>query len=394
MSLQEAASSGSFKPHAAQPSDPQRTESPFNPSAVERDVDQAMADSATPFGGTYEFAPGVDDAMVDGGEPDMRATRRRAWTVVGLAIVIPAAVAAVIAWQLFGTDSEPAPTVTRVTTTPATQVTQQAQATTTAPVQSTVATTTETPSTASATAASTTTVATSAETASAAAEEQTAATGTDDVDLASLDPAARLAAWTEIETIQVLPGETLWLIAQNYGTTISAIATLNGITDPSTLSIGQQLMIPVGFAEEIAEVAPAEAAESATVAADQGSPAITAAATDAPPLTDDLANWHTIAPVEIEEGDSLVAIAVANNTTMDAIMALNGLTDPNLILIGDVLLVPVGYQGDASPTLTTTQSQVQVDSGASTSGTTGDELEDTTAGTTSQNDDDENSLSE
>ena len=393
MSLQEAASAGSFKPHAAQPSDPQRTESPFNPSAVERDVDQAMADSATPFGGTYEFAPGADDAMVDGGEPDMRATRRRAWTVVGLAIVIPAAVAAVIAWQLFGTDSEPAPTVTRVTTTPATQVTQQAPATTTAPVQSTVAATTETPSTASATTASTTTVATSAETASAAAEEQTAATGTDDVDLASLDPAARLAAWTEIETIQVLPGETLWLIAQNYGTTISAIATLNGITDPSTLSIGQQLMIPVGFAEEIAEVAPAEAAESATVAADEGSPAITAAASDAPPLTDDLANWHTIAPVEIEEGDSLVAIAVANNTTMDAIMALNGLTDPNLILIGDVLLVPVGYQGDASPALTTTQSQVQVDSGAATSGAASDELEDTTAGTTSQNDD-ENSLSE
>ena len=393
MSLQEAASSGSFKPHAAQPSDPQRTESPFNPSAVERDVDQAMADSATPFGGTYEFAPGVDDAMVDGGEPDMRATRRRAWTVVGLAIVIPAAVAAVIAWQLFGTDSEPAPTVTRVTTTPATQVTQQAQATTAAPVQSTVAATTETPSTASATAASTTTAATSAETATAAAEEQTAATGTDDVDLASLDPAARLAAWTEIETIQVLPGETLWLIAQNYGTTISAIATLNGITDPSTLSIGQQLMIPVGFAEEIAEVAPVEVAESATVAADEGSPAITAAATAAPPLTDDLANWHTIAPVEIEEGDSLVAIAVANNTTMDAIMALNGLTDPNLILIGDVLLVPVGYQGDASPALTTTQSQVQVDSGTSTVGAASDELEDTTSGTTSQNDD-ENSLSE
>ena len=378
MSLQEAASAGSFKPRAAQPSDPQRTESPFNPSAVERDVDQAMADSATPFGGTYEFAPGVDDAMVDGGEPDMRATRRRAWTVVGLAIVIPAAVAAVIAWQLFGTDSEPAPTVTRVTTTPATQVTQQAQVTTTAPVQSTVAATTETPSTTSATTASTTTVATSAETASAAAEEQTAATGTDDVDLASLDPAARLAAWTEIETIQVLPGETLWLIAQNYGTTISAIATLNGITDPSTLSIGQQLMIPVGFAEEIAEVAPVEAAESATVAADEGSPAITAAATDAPPLTDDLANWHTIAPVLIEEGDSLAAIADANNTTIEAIMALNDLTNPDRILIGDVLLVPVGYQGDASP--------VQVDSDAPTSGATGDELEDPTVSATSQDD--------
>ncbi len=327
---------------------------------AESDVDQVMAEPASPFGATYEFVPGTDEALVDGGEPDMSATRRRAWTAISLAIIIPAAVAGIIAWQLFGSDTEPAPTVTRVTTTPAETVTRQGQAATASPVKATVAARTATPS--SVTSTPTAAVATSAEAATGTtANQQAAATATPAVDLSSLEPAARLAAWTEIETIQVLPGETLWLIAQNYGTTISAIATLNGITDPETLSIGQQLMIPIGFTEEIIETAPAETTESATVANEEGSVAITAAATDAPPLTDDLMNWHTIAPVSIEEGDSLVAIAVANNTTMDAIMALNGIADPNLIFIGDVLLVPVGYNGDVTVGgVTDTVAQVEV----------------------------------
>ena len=388
MSLQEAASSGSFKPRAAQPSDVEQADTPFNPSAV----DQAAAEPAAPFGDSYGFAPGANDDVVESGDPDMRATRRRAWTIVGLAIVVPAAIAAVIAWQLFGTDSEPAPTVTRVATTPATVAVQETTVATTAPAEATVAATTEAQTTASTTTASAT-AATSAETASAASvEAQSAATVVSEVDLASLDPAARLAAWPEIATIEVLPGETLWLIAQNYSTTISAIATLNDITDPSTLSIGQQLMIPVGFAEEIAAVAPVEATESATSVENEGSAVVAVTPTEAPALTDDLANWHTVGVVEVVDGDSLAAIAAANNTTMEAIMALNSLTDPNLILVGDVLLVPVGYQGDASLVLSTSESQIQVDSGTSTSGTS-DELEDTTAGTTGQSDD-QDSLSE
>jgi lysozyme len=226
----------------------------------------------------------------------------------------------------------------------------------TPPVQSTTALA-ETAASATATtptsAAETTTQAAAVTTSTSAAAETEAseaavAVAEPEVDLSSLDPAARLAAWTEVETIQVLPGETLWLIAQNYDTTVSAIATLNNISDPSTLSIGQQLMIPVGFAEEIVAT-PAVASEvSETAVAEEGSAAVTAAVdAEAPPLSGDLANWHSIAPVLIEEGDGLAAIADANDTTIEAIMALNGITDPNLILVGDMLLVPVGYQGDA-----------------------------------------------
>ena len=378
MSLQEAASSGSFNPRAAQSTDPQPSDGPFVAPGVDTAVDQAAAEAASPFGSTYDYSPSTDEALSDGSGPDMRATRRRAWTVVGLAIVIPAAVAGVIAWQLFGADSEPAPTVTRVTTTPAEPVARQVQSATTATVQSSATAESAAEATTVAAATTSTTEVTTASAATDAEATETAAVAAEaEVDLASLDPAARLAAWTDIETIQVLPGETLWLIAQNYGTTISAIATLNGITDPQTLSIGQQLVIPVGFAEEIVETAPALTAESGSTVETDGSVAITATATvtSGPALTDDLANWHTIAPVLIEDGDSLEAIAVANNTSVGAIMALNGLSDPNLIFVGVELLVPVGYQGDIAIPEVSVQPVQQV----STDGGTVEAVEQTAA---------------
>lgn len=42
----------------------------------------------------------------------------------------------------------------------------------------------------------------------------------------------------------VKAGETLYSIAKSYGTTWSLIAELNGITEPTKLSVGQQLYVP------------------------------------------------------------------------------------------------------------------------------------------------------
>ena len=347
MSLQEAASSGSFKPHVAQAS-----ESPFDPPPVEGAGEQAAVESSTPFGNPHAYRPVGEEALADGGEPDLRASRRRAWTVVGLAIVIPAAVAGLIAWQLFGSDDAPAQTVTRVTTTAAEPVTAEVQAVVAEPVQTAVSVTSE-PANSSAAATTNSAVAAATTTSDAASEagatEVSVAVAEAEVDLSSLSPAARLAAWTEIETIQVLPGETLWLIAQNYGTTISAIVTLNGIADPELLSVGQELKIPVGFVEEIvAESAPA--VEGGGEAADAGNASTVVSSTpvEAPAATDELTNWHTIAPVLIEEGDSLAAIAEANDTTVEAIMALNGIANADLIYVGTEIQVPIGYQGGTS----------------------------------------------
>jgi len=378
MSLQEAASSGSFNPGAAQPSDQQRPALTHQAAAGAAAGDQAVAEPTSPFGNPYDFPATAGEAFADDGAPDMRASRRRAWTVIGLAIVIPAAVAGVIAWQLFGSGPEPAPTVTRVTTTPAAPVTSQVDTSAASSAVASTSAATDTPTTSAATTTQAATVAASTEATVAEPTTGAAVVAAEEpaVDLSELDPAARLAAWTDLETIQVLPGETLWLIAQNYNTTISAIATLNNIADPSTLSIGQELVIPVGFAEDVVTT-PAVADEGTeSVAADEGSVAITAAVTEAPLASDELASWHTIAPVLIEEGDSLQAIALANDTTVEAIMALNGISDPNLIYVGASLLVPVGYQGDAGVIVNSEQNlELEAGAEATASETTEDLME-------------------
>ena len=379
MSLQEAASSGAFKPHAAQGS-----ESPFDPPPPGDGDDQAALESTTPFSNPYVYTPVDEETLVGGGGSDLHAARRRAWSIVGLAIVIPAAVAGIIAWQLFGGGDQAAPTVTRVTTTPPQPVTQEVQAAASTVQPTATAETGTSLSAAATTTAETVTVTTTTDSSAAASEaSETAAVATSAaVDLSSLDPAGRLAAWTDIQTIEVLPGETLWLIAQNYDTTISAIVALNNLADPEMLNVGQTLMIPVGFAEEIvAEAMPAAAGGSEATETAGTSTVVDSTPIEAPTAADDLTNWHTIAPVLIEDGDSLAAIAAANNTTVEAIMALNGIADADLIYVGTELLVPVGYQGGTSVASTSDSMETATPaSGTAPADTSDDMMEEEPAG--------------
>jgi LysM repeat protein len=56
----------------------------------------------------------------------------------------------------------------------------------------------------------------------------------------------------------------------------------------------------------------------------------------------------------VEAGDSLSAIAERFETTVEAVMAANGITDPTLIFIGQELTIPgeADEAGDATPTST------------------------------------------
>ncbi len=347
MSLQEAAPSGPF---GAKPTS--QAESPTTDSPFQQPLDGAVDHAAM-------ASPAYDDPSVVGStDQDLRSQRRRAWTIGVAAVVLPAVVAGVIAWQLFGGSSEPAPTITRVASTPTASTTEVATPTSAAAATTVAATTAATPTASPTSSAAETSTAAVVTATATTTETETAAAPA--VDLSLLEPEARLAAWTEIEVIEVLPGETLWLIAQNYDTTISAIATLNGITDPAALSVGQTLRIPIGFAEEVTSTAEASGAVESVAATEtvESAPAADTSAdvttssdatpSVAPALTDELANWHTIAVVSIEDGDSLAAIAEANETTVEALMMLNGIADAGLIYVGDSLLVPVGYQPAAS----------------------------------------------
>lgn len=105
---------------------------------------------------------------------------------------------------------------------------------------------------------------------------------------------------TTVEHI-VKPGENLFRIALMYNTTVEAIATLNGIVNPSFIWVGQRLRIPQGA----------------------GSP---------PAGT---GRYHVV-----QRGETLYSIALQYGTTTAAIAVANDLSNPNLIYPGQTLLIP------------------------------------------------------
>ncbi len=94
----------------------------------------------------------------------------------------------------------------------------------------------------------------------------------------------------------VRPGDSLWLIAQRYNTTVDAIKSANGLTS-NLIQVGQVLKIP----------------------GSQSSPYI---------------------EYTVRSGDTLWLLSRRYDTTVDAIKQLNGLTGDNLS-IGQVLRIPV-----------------------------------------------------
>ena len=53
----------------------------------------------------------------------------------------------------------------------------------------------------------------------------------------------RIPGGTAERTYTVQPGDTLWGIAERYGTTVSALAAANGIRNPDLIYPGQVLRI-------------------------------------------------------------------------------------------------------------------------------------------------------
>jgi LysM repeat protein len=116
-------------------------------------------------------------------------------------------------------------------------------------------------------------------------------------------------------TYLVVAGDTLAAIATRFGTTQDAIATLNGLADPNALAIGQQLKIP--------------GAQPSGSAATPGS--------------------GKTSIYVVQGGDTLKAIAGRFGTTVDELMRLNSITNPDLITIGQKLVVP-GSTGSSTTT--------------------------------------------
>ncbi len=115
----------------------------------------------------------------------------------------------------------------------------------------------------------------------------------------------------------VASGEHLTGIARRYGTTIGALAAANGISNPSFIRVGTRLTVP-GAAS-----APAAPAATRPVAA----PRI-----------------HQVAT-----GENLTWIARRYGTTVAAIAATNGISNPSFVRIGARLTIPGAAAAPAAP---------------------------------------------
>jgi LysM repeat protein len=104
-----------------------------------------------------------------------------------------------------------------------------------------------------------------------------------------------LVAAQPVQAYTVKPGDTLWAIAQRNGVSVQALVRANGISDPSTIYVGEQLTIP---------------GQQQT-------------------------GTYTVKP-----GDTLWGIAQALGVHLSDLLSLNSVGDPNLIRPGQQLAVP------------------------------------------------------
>jgi LysM repeat protein len=120
----------------------------------------------------------------------------------------------------------------------------------------------------------------------------------------------------------VAEGDSLFTIAEQFGSNVCLMMALNNIVDASALSVGQQLIIPTG-AEELPT---------------------------ATPLPTGLPRGARLEYI-VQCGDTLDSIAGQFNSTGEDIATENDIDDPLSIQIGQVLIVRVNI---ATPTPTNT----------------------------------------
>ncbi len=118
---------------------------------------------------------------------------------------------------------------------------------------------------------------------------------------------------TLVTTYTVQSGDTLSEIAARYGTTVNELISLNGISNPNLIYPGEVLRIPGRVSES--------SSSSLTI-------------------------------YKVQSGDTLSEIAARYGTTVNELMSLNGISNPNLIYPGEVLRIPGRVSESSSSSLT------------------------------------------
>ena len=119
-------------------------------------------------------------------------------------------------------------------------------------------------------------------------------------------PATTTVAVTDVpESVTVEKGDSLSKIAKRYGTTVDALVRINELCDANQIFVGQVVLLEDPEAD--ADAAAEDRVETAIVT--------------------------------VQPGDSLSKIAKRHDTTVEELMALNDIDDPNLLFVGQELFV-------------------------------------------------------
>jgi spore germination protein len=146
----------------------------------------------------------------------------------------------------------------------------------------------------------------------------------------------------------VASGDTLYAIARRYGVSMESIAAANGISDPSVLVVGQALAIP--------QARPPSAPLSYTVRPGDTLYVIASlflstvrAVAEANVIANPnliyvgqqlvIPGW-TYQLYTVTAGDTLLGLATRFSVTVQLLTAVNRLVDPNLITVGQSLIIP------------------------------------------------------
>lgn len=156
----------------------------------------------------------------------------------------------------------------------------------------------------------------------------------------------------------VKKGDTLWGIARQFNTTVDALRTLNNLTS-DVLQIGQVLILPGSEEDQETMTYTVQKGDSLWKLANQFGTSV-AAIRELNNLTSDILrigqtlqipvagnNVEESILYTVQKGDSLWSIANRYNTTVNAIRTLNNLTT-DVLQIGQVLRIP-GKPTESNP---------------------------------------------
>jgi len=137
--------------------------------------------------------------------------------------------------------------------------------------------------------------------------ESPTATPAGEVPGGETQPVATPVTGTGQQTHTVQPGETLFSISQQYNVPAEEIAAANNLANVNQLDVGQVLIIPA--------------------------PGTTVPGGTTPPTTGE--QVHVV-----QAGENLFRIALRYGLTVNELAAYNGIADPTLIFVGQVIRIP------------------------------------------------------